>query len=45
MKRKDLSGVQRYTDIKHRFLEGMNGMRQSGEANISLINRVRFRLP
>lgn len=41
MKRKDSSGVQRYTDTKHRSLEGMTGIGPLGEAGISIINRVR----
>lgn len=45
MKRKDLSGVQRYTNTKHKSLEGMTGIGPSGEAGISFVNRVRFLLP
>lgn len=44
MKRRDSSGAQRYTDTKHRSLEGMTGTGPSGEADISFVNRVRFLL-
>lgn len=45
LKRKDLSGVQRYIKTKHRSLEGMSGIAPSGEAGISFINRERFLFP